>query len=72
MATKLYNEPSGGKSGVKIPSAGKVKSPSCTPEEQISTLGGMPPEKTETGKGGINDSNDPKKRGAAPDTVHGV
>jgi hypothetical protein len=50
----------------------KVKSPSHDPAEELTTLGGLPPEKTETGKGGINDSNDPLKRKPAPDTVHGV
>lgn len=67
--SKKYNETSG---GVKVPSSGHVNSPSRNPKEQLETLGGMPPEKTETGKGGINESNDPAKRGPAPDTIHGV
>lgn len=56
-------------SGAKVPSSGKVKSPSSTPEEALANCGGMPPEKTETGKGGINETNSPKK---APGAVHGV
>ena len=47
----------------------KIKSPAHNPAEQESTLGGMPPLKTEPQ---INDANDPSKRKPAPDTVHGV
>ncbi len=54
---------------VSTPSSGKVKSPSNTPAEQESTLGGMPPTKTEMQ---INDANDPSKRKAPPGVVHGV
>ena len=53
---KSYNEKSGGVP--KFP-ASKVKSPSSTPEEALQNAGGRPPEKTEPGKGGITDSNDP-------------
>jgi hypothetical protein len=56
-------------STASAPSSGKVKSPSNTPEDQATTLGGFPPEKTEVQ---INDANDPSKRKPAPDTVHGV
>lgn len=56
-------------SGVKVPSSGKLNSPSSNPAEALANCGGMPPEKTETGKNGINDTNSPK---SAPGAVHGV
>jgi hypothetical protein len=55
--------------GAKVPPKSKVNSPSNTPEEALANAGGMPPEKTETGKNGINESTNPKR---APGAVHGV
>lgn len=60
MAKNSFTSSSAGKANG--PSASKtLKSPSSTPAEQLQSLGGMPPEKTETGKNGINETNSPKR-----------
>jgi len=62
---KSYSEAS--KPGsTKGPSGGKVHSPSNTPEEQIATIGGMPPTKKIDQ---IDKENTPK---SAPGAVHGI
>ncbi len=55
--------------GTSAFSGGSVKSPSRTPEDQLKTIGGMPPTKTIAE---INNANDPAKRGPAPDVSRGT
>ncbi len=55
--------------GVSAYPAGSVKSPCNTPEDQLKTIGGMPPKKSIEE---INNANDPSKRGPAPDVSRGT
>lgn len=65
--SKIYNQGAGTPNGPKV--SASVKSPARTPAEQLTTLGGFPPTKTEAQ---INDANDPSKRGPAPDVSRGT
>lgn len=65
---KMPTSPSAGKANGPTASK-KINSPSSNAAEQIQTLGGMPAEKKEPE---INAANDPKARGYAPGSVHGV
>ncbi len=61
-----YTEAARPGKGVKAYSGSKIKSPSSTPEENLATIGGMPPIKKIDA---IDKENTPK---SAPGAVHGV